>query len=993
MIENVFNIGDIIQGFMIESVEQVLELDGIAYVMRHEATGLQLLYLNVPDEEKGFCIAFKTPATDNTGVFHVIEHSVTCGSDKYPIKDPFTHMEKTSMKTFLNAATAPNCTVFPVASTNEKDLMNLMDVYLDAVFHPAILHEPRIFQQEGWHYEWDGQNLSINGVVYNEMKGALADPNRVIEHAFAEELFPGSPYAFSHGGVPEDIATLSYEQFIDAYKRHYRPDKAAIVLFGELDIERVLGIIDANHLSRCNSYECGDADSSRQACECDKNPNQDSVISTDRVVHMEEAEEAARLLFGSASGEATDYGRLLALNVLRIALFGSQDAPLRRKILDSGIALNVNAFIEFLAKPTFQVMVQGVKPGTKQEFLDILMDGCRELVSTGIDKEQLRAILFAVEFETRTGGPAGKPGAAINMMMCIDNWAMGLPLGAHSVRYESEFEFVRQAIETDYFEKLLQEVFLDSKHYAVVELVPECANDMQPKQDWLAELASKMTSEELDHIAQQAEDLKRYHDGPDTPEALATLPRLSKDDCVIAPRSFSAHVEEAYGHTILRHGFTDRGVAHIVRCYDISHLSLEDLGYLRRFASFIGSSATWRHSANEVMLLKRGRLGTFLGSIVLDKGLRDGKIRAYYWVYTCSLADDIAFAAEFVDEMLHETTFDDRRRLREGIDRAYLSMKQELLSGRMCSQRAAAHLSNDAALIDALTGVQAFQFISNVRERCESDEGADEVLKRLEILCARVFGTKPMLYSFSGDDETLASYFAVEDHLLPEAIQRAEAFLASLPDGECSDARGQAINEVEPLGPGDEAFVIPGDSAYCTTIYDTFGTPSCRSGAWLIANKLASCDYLWDEVRAKGGAYGVSFSKGLNGLAKCSSTRSPNIDDTLDRFNGTAGWLRDTVFSDAEIDGYAIASVASLDAPMKGIERIVDQFSSYFRGWTPEDEERWRNEVLSTTAADINRLGAELASCADKRSTVVFASRELIEQSQHDFTVIDLLDA
>ena len=951
--------------------------------MHHATLETELLYLNVDDIELGFAIGFKTFPADNSGVFHIIEHSTLCGSDKYPVKEPFVHLLKSSMKTFLNAATTSNCTVYPASSTNEKDLINLMDVYLDAVFHPAMLHEPRIFKKEGWHYEYNGEHVSVNGVVYNEMKGNLAQHQLALKGALNEELFPDTSYHFEPGGLPSEIETLSYDQFIDVYKRHYTPANAAIVLYGNLDIDNFLAIIN-DSLLRANHLGSTTATSSPN-----QPKSQTPVISTERKVIMRAQPEDASIKCGFIAAEAHDTLRKYAMHILGDALLGTNEAPLYRKLLDVGFAHSFTYGISTEDKTFFSITARETKPDSAGVFMQALKEGCREILSEGLSKELLRASTFQVEFNKRISASNNSFSTADRLMTCLQWWALGNPLAAKPICYEQDFVTLEKAIDTDFYERLLSDVFLDNNHYAIVELCPTDEIGISSAPDTKT---MDFSPDKLEQIAREAQNLKAFQDGSDTPEALSTLPRLDRSDCLKAPHRNGYALYERVGIPVMRHEYREPGIAHIMRYYDISSLSFEDFRYLETLVWLISQTDTLQHSATEVLQLKDGRLGRIFSKPAIGSK-KDGTLGAYIWVHTCSLADDIDFTVNFVDELLHETVFKSRSKLREMIDEQYQlkkAMVYDVAPHVIASLRADAHISQSGVLNDAYDGISAYKFIAQLRERCLDDAAADKVLRRLEILAARVFGARPAYISVSIEDDAFERYLNAEESRIPQYEKRTAEILASLTDDERAYSQGPTLSEIKPISCDDEAYIIRGDVAHCAEALDISSTQNFRSKRWAIANNIVSLDYLWNNIRAKGGAYGCSFNSDKTGYAGFDSFRDPHVDETLKCFHDAGAWLRDIDLTEEEFDGFVISAIAAFDKPAKGLHHVYLQSRQHLFGWSPEDETREREELASCTIEDVRALGKELDEHSGARCAVVLAGRKLIEQSKHDFVVEEL---
>ena len=506
-------VGTIHQGFTVVATEPLSELSGTAYVMRHNATGARLLWLATADTNRSFAIAFKTPPADDTGVFHILEHSVLCGSDRFPVKEPFVDLLKSSMQTFLNALTFPDKTMYPVSSTNVADLENLMDVYLDAVLHPAIYNRPRIFEQEGWHYELtDDDQLVYNGVVFNEMKGALSDPDDVALMHLERALFPDTPYRFESGGHPRAIPTLTYERFIDHHARHYNLPNSYTILYGDIDIERELAFVGERF------------DAARPvAGEANPLPLQAPVTGPITQVKMATDPSNASVTLGYVLGTSADRERVLATDVLLDVLAGSNEAPLKRAVLDSGLGDDFNVTIlDGLLQPQVLFVLKGAKPGVANQFKQLVEDVCASLVKDKIPTDRTEAALAQAEFNLRENdwGGSYSDGVALSIQV-MSSWLYDDDRPVDYLRYEHELASIGAGIGKGYFERLLDELVCSNKHQAGIELIAVEEGDSAEEQAELAQKRAGMSEVDVQAIRDEVAALREEQERPDTPEDLA----------------------------------------------------------------------------------------------------------------------------------------------------------------------------------------------------------------------------------------------------------------------------------------------------------------------------------------------------------------------------------------------------------------------------------------------------------------------------------------
>ena len=963
-------------GFAWQRTEAVPDIEGAAHLMAHEASGARLLYLENADANKAFSITFKTPAADDTGVFHILEHSVLCGSAKFPVKEPFVNLLKTSMQTFLNAMTFPDKTMYPVASTNERDLLNLMDVYLDAVFRPNIYKRPAIFEQEGWHWEVEGEGddarLVYNGVVYNEMKGALSEPDSVLFDAMSAALFPDTTYRFESGGTPEAIPTLTYEGFLENHRRHYRPDNSYIVLYGDLDLDRFLGFIDGEYLAPLAAEAAaapGDGPAAPNPLAC-----QAPVAPAPATVTMRTAPENAAAALGFVVGTAAERERVVAADILLDAVMGSNEAPMKRAILNAGIADDASGYVvDALAQPFALVSLRGAKPGALARLGEIVAAEARRLAAGGLDRELVRAALSHAEFVFRERN-FGYPDGVVLAMSALSGWLYSDDDPCGYLRLGEVFAALRPKVEEGYFEDLLRALFLENDHHAAVELVPAAGAENAPEQAEEAEAARALGPDAMAEVRANVAALRAAQEAPDAPEDVAKLPQLTRADIGRAPHEEPWRLERAAAMACIRHEVPTHGIVYAYRYFDLSGVAFDELPYVTVLAGVLGRLDTARHTAAEIDTLAQGKLGNMRFFAEVHEAADDSEaLRPMFAVSASALPENADAAAWLPAEVLAETDFSDTARIRDILGQQRIGLEQGFAAnGHACAMaRASSYCLPAAVAREALSGVDYYRFLKDTLEHF--DERAEALAAKLAELAGHLFRDSACTLSFAGTDDDLARYLAALPPLAGEPTPAALVVPAP-------EARA-------------EAFVVPTDVTYTAMAWDRRRLGLPYTGSWLLASRILSYDYLWNEVRVKGGAYGAGFQTTRSGATRFYSYRDPRIAETVERFRGAGSWLAGAFDPDeAEMDGYVVSSVASIDAPAKARDLIRRQDGMYFAGYTLAERARVRGEVVAATADGVRALGPAVDAVAGAGCTCVFGNREIIEAEADGLTVIDLLN-
>ena len=965
-------------GFSVVSAESIPEIEGQAYVMTHEASGAKLLYLANNDPNKAFAITFKTPAADDTGVFHILEHSVLCGSSKFPVKEPFVNLLKSSMQTFLNAMTFPDKTMYPVASTNAQDLLNLMDVYLDAVFNPAIYEKRTIFEQEGWHYEIDDEafeggedakpELIYNGVVYNEMKGALSEPDSVLYDTLSAALFPNTTYRFESGGTPEAIPMLTYEGFLDHHARHYRPDNSYITLYGDLDPDLFLGFLNEQYLAPLASAERGPLNINPLEA-------QEPVVAPNVVKTMVTSPENAACALGFVIGHARERERIIAADILLDAIMGSNEAPLKRALLDAELASDASAFIaDALLQPFAVIQLKGLRDRQVGEFKKVVLDEVAKLADGKLDHELLEAALSHAEFVMREAN-FGYADGVLHAMTSMSGWLYDDTLPTAYLRYDDIFTSLRGKIEEGYFEQLLRDLILESDHFAEVELLPVECNDTCESMRLLAEKAASMTKEDFDAVERDVEKLRAAQEAPDTAEDLAKLPQLAISDIGDAPDEPEYRLEDSYPLPLLRHAAQKHGIAYAYRYFDLSRVAFEDIPYVSIMTMVLGKLDTPRWSASKLDTLIQGKLGNFSSFMEVHENAFDREVLSPKLVISTSALDDnVEYLAWLVREIITETSYSNKGKIHDALVQKKVAIEQGCAAAghSAAMARVASYYLPAAVLREQMAGMGFYLFLKDLL--ASWDERADELVRKITDLAAAIFTDDNCILSWSGSDEALERFWAANPLVSRTSTEEAKLVIP------------------EPT-PKNEAFIVPSDVTYTAMGYDRrLLTETEYSGSWLVASRALSYDYLWNEVRVKGGAYGCGFQTTRPGSTRFYSYRDPHIDETIARFKEAGSWLADFDPSESEMCGYVVSTTASFDAPQKTRELVRRQDGQFLSGYTPEMRKKVRDEILLTTTDAVREFSSLVTQTTSKNLICTFGNEEIIRSAKQDFNVINMLD-
>ena len=986
-------------GFTVTHVETIDELDADAYVLFHHASGARLLYLACDDENKAFSIGFKTPPANSTGVFHILEHSVLDGSEKFPLKEPFVELIKGSMQTFLNAMTYPDKTVYPVASTNEQDLLNLMDVYMDAVLNPAIYTKRAIFEQEGWHYELDvpeGKPLTegtlrYNGVVFNEMKGALSDPMSVLDDAVGAALFPDTAYAFESGGDPRAIPELTYEEFLDTHARHYNLANSYLTLYGDFaDVRRELAFLDERYLSQENAAGRRiAAERAAGASPAALAPNplamQEPTVCGYKRVEMQTTPENALVGMGYVIGQALDTFRTVAADVLFDAILGSNEAPVKKAIIAAGLGGNVTSYTSSACQQPYELIIlQNARPQAAQEFRNVIEDTCRDLVEHGVPRDRLEAVISSNEYALRQRDYGMSDGVVL-ACEALSTWLYDDDAATDALKYADTYAALREALDGPFFENLLRELVLESNHCALVELVPVGASSGEDTATGpadaadteaakLAKIKASMSTAELHAILDDVAELRRQQEAEDAPEDRAKLPRLHVEDIGDARPDPACTLDNAAPIPCLRHSIPTRRLAYALTYFDLTHVSYAELPYVKVLCRLMQQLPTAQHTAAELDSFIGSNLGflTFTTEVFQQPNWK--LARPVLLVSAGALSEKIDALASIPREVWAETIFEDTDRMRDVLTQLKIGMEQTFITAghQAALGRALSYVSPAAVISEQLGGVDFYRFLRDLLDHF--DERTGELCDKLRELQQRIFTSTGTVASFTGSDEDYARYWAAAGTLgLAPRTAPAKELYVPMPEDK------------------HEAFVIPSDVCYLGQSTDPRALGIATDGSWGVAANALSYGYLWNEIRVKGGAYGCGFRAAADRQLAFYTYRDPAIDPSIDRIAGAGAWLGELDTDRDTFEGYIVSTVSGNDAPVKPYALTKRLNGAYFSKRTPGYREQLRSEMLATTPERLRELGSDVAQVAEKAPRCVFGGREIIEASNAGWNVVDLL--
>lgn len=963
-----------LSAYTLIKTEELPDLNGNGYYLRHNKSGARVVWVENEDDNKVFSIAFRTPPTDSTGVAHIIEHTVLCGSEHFPAKDPFIELAKGSLNTFLNAMTFPDKTMYPVASCNMQDFKNLMHVYLDAVFYPNIYKREEIFKQEGWHYELESEDADLiyNGIVYSEMKGAFSSPEQVLSRVGMHALYPDTAYGVESGGDPDFIPDLTYADYLDFHRRYYHPVNSYIYLYGDMDIEERLAWMDEEYLSK---FEAIELDSEIQ-------PQKEFGgirKATEYYSVEEEKEDGVFYSYNVLLGDWADLTEAIAFEILDQVLFSNPGAPVKQALIDAGLGEDFMSGMTNLLQPNFTIVAKNAKPGDRERFEEVLRGALEKCVKEGLKKTTVLATINAQEFRYREADFGRFPKGLMHGINLMSTWLYDDNEPFIYMHANKVYADLKEKAQTDYFEQLIQKYFLDSKHGVLLELVPKAGLNADKDAALKAKLASfkaGLSKAEVMKLVADTKALKAYQDEPSTKEQLESIPMLAISDIEKKAKDFkNEKFLEGKAEAVWHNIFTS-GISYINLLFDARKVALEDVPYIGLLSDVLSMVNTGLHTYQELVDEINTYTGGFSTTITTYATVKDHKrFLPVFGLSIKALTANTGKALALLQEIMFESDFSDKKRLKEIL--LELKSKAEMKfmgAGHVVAiGRAASYYSENAAFDEATTGIDYYEFIKDIAQNLE--EKVDEVAEGLARVAERLFTKENLLVDLTSAEDGKQALEGAMDDILD----------ALYPAAEGEDLHMPCVKK-------NEGFKTPGQVQYVIRSGNFMDAGVPYHGSYEVLQTLLGYGYLWNEIRVKGGAYGGGISiNGLTGNAFTYSYRDPNLAETNRIYEGMPAYVENFDADEREMTKNILGTMSNVDAPLTPRSEGARSLAAYLQEKTLEDVQKTRDEILSTTVEDIRRTKPMLEALLAADCICTVGSAAKVEECKEMFDVVKTL--
>ena len=963
--------------YELQKEEDLKGIKAKGYLLRHRKSGARVVYIENDDNNKVFSIGFRTPPSDSTGVPHIMEHSVLCGSRNFPAKDPFVELVKGSLNTFLNAMTYPDKTVYPVASCNDQDFQNLMHVYMDAVFYPNIYEHEEIFRQEGWSYQLDSaeDKLKYNGVVYNEMKGAFSSPEGVLDRVILNTLFPDTSYANESGGDPEVIPELTYEQFLDFHRKFYHPSNSYIYLYGDMDIEEKLHWLDQEYLGK---YDREPVDS-RIRFQEPFAEMQEKVIPYS-IASEESEEDNTYLSYNKVVGTSLDKELYLAFQILDYALLSAPGAPLKKALTDAGIGKDImGSYDNGIYQPIFSVIAKNANEEKKEEFIQVIEDVLRASVKNGIDTKAIEAGINYYEFRYREADFGNYPKGLMYGLQMMDSWLYDEEKPFIHIEALDTFEFLKKQIGTGYYEELIQKYLLDNPHGAIVIVTPEKGRTARMEaelEEKLQKYKESLTAEEVEAFVQKTQALEAYQSEPESEENLEKIPVLKREDI---SREIEPIINEEMtlaGVPVIFHEIETNGIGYVDVLFDMSLVEEQDLPYVGILQSVLGIIDTKRYDYgtlfNEINV-NTGGIGTSLELYNDVTNIREKAFKATFEIKGKALYGKLPVAFDMMREILMESKLDDGKRIREilAMLKSRLLMKFQSSGHVTAVLRAQSYASPAAKLKDMTNGIAFYETVSYIEEHFEEEK--EKLSEKLIDLSKKLFCGDNMMLSYTAAREGLEG--------LEEMVEKLKNSLHT----RTAEEDKRCVIHCEKK---NEGFKTASKVQYVAKAGNFIDQGVAYTGALQILKVIMSYDYLWQNIRVKGGAYGCMSNFNRIGEGYFVSYRDPNLKRTLDVYDGVVDYLKNFTVSERDMTKYIIGTMSGIDQPMTPASKGERSMNLYMNKVSAEMIREERNQILDAEQDDIRALYKVAEAVLQADQMCVIGGEDKIEEEKELFKTL-----
>ena len=955
------------------------ELKGIhakGYLLRHRKTKARVLLIENDDNNKVFNIGFRTPPSDSTGVPHIMEHSVLCGSKNFPAKDPFVELVKGSLNTFLNAMTYPDKTMYPVASCNDKDFQNLMHVYMDAVFYPNIYEHEEIFRQEGWSYKLDSKDdaLAYNGVVYNEMKGAFSSPEGVLDRVVLNTLFPDTSYANESGGDPDVIPELTYEQFLDFHRKYYHPSNSYIYLYGDMDMEEKLEWLDKNYLSNFEEEFVDSAIMYQQPFETMVEKTIPYSIASE-----ESEEENTYLSYNKVIATSLDKELYLAFQILDYALLSAPGAPLKKALTDAEIGKDImGSYDNGIYQPIFSIVAKNANEDQKQAFVDVIEEVLSDIVKNGIDTKALEAGINYHEFRYREADFGNYPKGLMYGLQLMDSWLYDEEEPFMHIEALETFEFLKEKIGTGYYEELIQKYLLDNTHGAIVIVKPEKGRTARMDAELdarLQEYKASLSQEEVEHLVRRTEALEEYQSTEDSEEVINRIPVLKREDISREIEPIINEEMNIAGIPVIFHEIETNGIGYLDVLFDMSSVEEELLPYVGILQSVLGIIDTEHYDYGELfneINVHTGGIGTSLELYNDVTNIREKAFKATFEIKGKALYSKLPVVFDMMGEILTASKLDDTKRIKEilAMLKSRLLMKFQSAGHTTAALRAMSYASPSSKLKDMTNGIDFYKTVAYLEEHFEEEK--DRLSETLFMLAKQLFRADNMMFGYTASKEGLKDLEGLTEGL------KSRLFEGEVPESRC----------VIHCEKKNEGFKTASKVQYVARTGNFIDNGASYTGALQILKVILSYDYLWQNIRVKGGAYGCMSNFNRIGDGYFVSYRDPNLKRTIDIYEGVVDYLKNSTVNERDMTKYIIGTMSNIDQPMTPATKGDRSMNLYMNKVSAEMIREERNQILDATQDDIRALYKVAEAVLKAEQLCVVGSEDKIEENKELFGTV-----
>ena len=949
-------------------------------VLKHNKSGARIVLIENDDENKVFSIGFRTPPPDDTGVPHILEHSVLCGSKDFPVKDPFVELAKGSLNTFLNAMTYPDKTIYPVASCNDKDFQNLIHVYLDAVFFPNIYKHKEIFMQEGWSYKLESveDKLEYNGVVYNEMKGAFSSPDGVLERVIMNSLFPNNQYGNESGGDPISITNLTYEGFLDFHRTYYHPSNSYIYLYGKMNFEEKLAWMDENYLSHFNQLQVDSWIQLQEPFEEMKEVQMSYSISSE-----EPTEDNTYFSYNKVIGTVLEKELCLAFQILDYALLSAPGAPLKKALLDAGIGKDIyGSYNNVIFQPTLSVVSKNANLEQKEDFVKVIEDVLTGIVKNGIDKKAILAGINYYEFRFREADFGNYPKGLIYGLDCYDSWLYDDQQPFLHIQALETFEFLKNMVESDYYERLIKRYLLDNPHGSLVILVPEkgrTAKLDKELEEKLQALKDSMTVEELEKLIETTKLLEVYQDEEPSPEDARKIPILARED--ISPEIHPLYNQEMAldGIKVVHHNIETNGIGYLTLMFDLGGIPEDQLVYVGLLQGVLGLIDTNNYEYGQLyneINVNTGGIGTSL-DLYSDVGkVKEQKFTATLEIKGKALYPKMDVLVSMMREILMESKFHDEKRLKEILSTTKSRLQAMFQSSGhgVAALRALSYKSSAEKFKDDTDGISYYEKVKVIEENFEKHKV--ELIEKLLNLARVIFTPENLMVSYTSSEKGV--------EVMVEEIKKLKNSI--YPSAEKN--KNEITLHCEKR---NEGFKTASQVQYVARVGNFIEHDLEYHGALQVLRTILSYDYLWQNIRVKGGAYGCMSSFTKTGKSYFVSYRDPNLEKTNEVYEGILDYLRNFTVDERDMVKYIIGTFSSMDRPLTPAANGERSMNLYMNRVTEQmlKQERW--EILHATQEDIRQMAKIVEAVLSDNLLCVIGNEKKIEEAKEMFGEVRFL--